>query len=131
MLIQIYNDSARALVPVILSWVSRLMKQPLSEVLLRIKAMEGYYANNCILGGKSQPARNTCPSVHISLHKAMKGKNIKLHLLGNAEVQHAKKQNWGYLWNRTNDYQTLSCKTFQSAVTLLHIAKAASRGGAS
>lgn len=37
--------------------------------------MEEYYANNCILGGKSQPARNTCPSVHISLHKAMKGKN--------------------------------------------------------
>lgn len=39
--------------------------------------MERYYANNCILGGKSQPARNTCPSVHISLHKAMEGKNIE------------------------------------------------------
>lgn len=38
MLIHVYNDLAGSLVPVILTWVSRLMKQPLSELLLGIKA---------------------------------------------------------------------------------------------
>lgn len=39
MFIHNYNDSAGSLVPVILTRVSKLIKQPLSEVLLRIKAV--------------------------------------------------------------------------------------------
>lgn len=39
--------------------------------------MERHCVNSLILGERRQPARGMCPSVHISLQKAVKGKDIQ------------------------------------------------------
>lgn len=116
-----------SLVPVILTWVSRLMKEPLSAVPL------GVNADGKILCKQSNPGReeSTCKKhMPFCSNFIAKGnerqRHPALHLLGNAEVQHAEKENWEYFQNRANDFQTLSSRMFQSAASHLHTAIAAS-----
>lgn len=84
--------------------------------------MERYYANNCILGGKSQPARNTCPSVHISLHKAMKGKNIKHSISWERQKHNVLRNRTGNICGTelmTTRHSPAGCSNLQSLICIL------------